>query len=117
MQHPNLVYAESPEYPDEVAVFASLAPTFELPKSEEEFKILEDEEPEASVLSDGRNFHFIFIVDRSGSMAGHRMETCKAALKLFIKSLPVGAMFSIISFGSNHECIKINGDEVIDYND
>ena len=50
-------------------------------------------------------------------MAGHRMDTCKAALKLFIKSLPVGAKFSIISFGSNHECMKINGDEVIEYND
>ena len=50
-------------------------------------------------------------------MSGKRISTCKAALKLFIKSLPVGSKFSIISFGSNYNCMSIDGKNVIDYND
>jgi von Willebrand factor A domain-containing protein 5 len=43
---------------------------------------------------------FIFLVDRSGSMSGKKMEMTKEALKLFIQSLPPGCLFEIISFGS-----------------
>lgn len=43
----------------------------------------------------------IFIVDRSGSMA-RNMSTLVSALKIFLKSIPVGCMFNICSFGSNH---------------
>ena len=46
---------------------------------------------------------FIFFLDRSGSMDGDKMEMAKDALKLFIQSLPKGAMFEIVSFGSNFE--------------
>ena len=42
---------------------------------------------------------FIFIVDRSGSMDGSAMKHTKEALLLFLKSLPVGCHFNIISFG------------------
>ena len=45
------------------------------------------------------------------------METCKAALKLFIQSLPVGCKFSLISFGSGDSCMSIAGRQVMDYND
>ncbi|XP_063429185.1 von Willebrand factor A domain-containing protein 5A-like isoform X2 [Mytilus trossulus] len=45
---------------------------------------------------------FIFVMDRSGSMNGDRMEKSKAALLLFLKSLPVGCLFNIVSFGSNY---------------
>ena len=44
---------------------------------------------------------FIFLLDRSGSMEGKKMKMAKDALKLFIQSLPKGAMFEIIGFGSN----------------
>ena len=117
MKYPHLVYAESPEYPGEVAVCASLVPTFEPPQPQEELEVLEDQEPESSVLSEGNNYLFIFIVDRSYSMSGARIRTCKAALKLFIQSLPVGSKFSIISFGSNDRCMTIDGKQVIEYND
>jgi Mg-chelatase subunit ChlD len=40
--------------------------------------------PESTELSKGEDFCFIFIVDRSGSMSGKKMETTKEALKLFI---------------------------------
>ena len=79
--------------------------------------MLEDEEPESSVLSTGENYYFIFIVDRSYSMSGPRMETCKEALELFIKSLPPGSKFSIISFGSTDKMMSIGGTTVVDYND
>ena len=46
MKYPHLVYAEDPDFPDEIAVQASLVPTFEPPAPQEEFEILEEEEPE-----------------------------------------------------------------------
>lgn len=116
MKYPHLLFAEDPAFPDEVAVSASLVPTFEPPQPQEEFEVLEEVEPESTALSLGNNYVFMFIVDRSGSMSGARMETCKAALKLFLRSLPVGSKFSIISFGSNYTFMTINGKQVIDYN-
>ena len=52
------------------------------------------------MLSKGSDFHFIFLVDRSGSMQMRgRMDIAKEALTLFMRSLPEGCMFSVISFG------------------
>ena len=116
MRYPHLLFAEDPAYPDEVAVSGSLVPTFEPPQPQEEFEVLEDVEPESTALSLGSNYVFMFIVDRSYSMSGVRMETCKAALKLFLRSLPVGSKFAIISFGSNYKFMSINGKNIIDYN-
>ena len=46
---------------------------------------------------------FIFLIDRSGSMYGKRIETAKDSLIFFIKSLPLDSYFNIVSFGSNFE--------------
>jgi hypothetical protein len=43
----------------------------------------------------------IFVVDRSGSMSD-KVDTLKSALRVFLKSLPVGVFFNICSFGSSH---------------
>ena len=43
----------------------------------------------------------IFVADRSGSM-GRQIQTLKSALKSFLKSLPVGVKFNMLSFGSTH---------------
>ena len=51
-------------------------------------------------MTKGEDFFFVFLIDRSGSMAGKRMEVAKDAMKLFIQSIPVGSKFQIISFGS-----------------
>ncbi|XP_033726925.1 von Willebrand factor A domain-containing protein 5A-like [Pecten maximus] len=44
---------------------------------------------------------FIFIIDRSGSMAGSRIASARETLLLMIKSLPVGCLFNVYSFGDN----------------
>lgn len=42
----------------------------------------------------------MFLLDRSGSMGGKRIEKAKEALILFIKSLPQDTYFNVVSFGS-----------------
>jgi hypothetical protein len=51
----------------------------------------------------------VFLVDRSGSMAGERMETVKSTLQLFLRSLPEGSLFNIVSFGDFHEFLFSEG--------
>jgi hypothetical protein len=41
----------------------------------------------------------VFVCDCSGSMAGNNITLVKQALQVFLKSLPVGVMFNICSFG------------------
>lgn len=43
---------------------------------------------------------YIFLVDRSGSMCGPRLETAQRALVMLLRSLPMnGTWFNIMSFG------------------
>ena len=44
----------------------------------------------------------IFVADQSGSMQGPRTKTLVAALRVFLKSLPVGVKFNICYFGTGH---------------
>lgn len=44
---------------------------------------------------------YVFLVDRSGSMDGTRMNKAKEALVYFIKSLPKDSYFNVISFGTS----------------
>ena len=67
MLHPQLVYSKNTKT-NEVACVASLVPTFEPVDPQEEIDIANNEEPEMTELLPGDEFHFIFLVDRSGSM-------------------------------------------------
>jgi len=108
MMRPQLLFEESSQFPDEVAVMASFVPTLEQPQPQEEFEVLQDEEPESASLSKGDEFFYVFIVDRSGSMSVRRIEVTKDAMKLFIKSLPPNCKFQIISFGTTYETMPMH---------
>ncbi|KAF9351152.1 hypothetical protein BGX26_010778 [Mortierella sp. AD094] len=78
---PTAILETHPTIPNQRALMATLVPRFSLPP----------EKPEV-----------VFICDRSGSMAGSRIQLVKSALKVFLKSIPVGAKFNICSFGSSY---------------
>ncbi|KAH8648096.1 von Willebrand factor type A domain-containing protein [Ilyonectria robusta] len=50
---------------------------------------------------DGFNGEIIFLADRSGSMAGSKINTLRDALGVFLKSLPGTCFFNLFSFGSD----------------
>ncbi|USP79597.1 hypothetical protein yc1106_06871 [Curvularia clavata] len=78
---PQATLETHPTLPNQRALMATLVPRFNL----------KSERPE-----------IILIADRSGSMEGSSMVTLKAALKVFLKSIPLGCTFNICSFGSGH---------------
>lgn len=65
--------------------------------------------PESSEVGE-----FVFVIDRSGSMGGHRMDGAKTTLLLFLKSLPDGCFFNVVGFGSS---FKILFEKSQPYND
>ncbi|KDN70965.1 putative vault protein inter-alpha-trypsin [Colletotrichum sublineola] len=79
--NPVAVLETHPTIPHQQALMATLVPKFKLAPTKPEI---------------------VFICDRSGSMQGSKMDDLKNAVKLFLKSLPVGAMFNICSFGSSY---------------
>lgn len=54
---------------------------------------------------------YIFIVDRSGSMQGERIESAKQTLLFFLKSLPVECAFNVISFSNSYEFLFPDGSQ------
>ncbi len=84
----------------------SLVPSFTPPNPQEEIEVVENEKPDELEIAPmpghmASDQIFIFLVDRSGSMGSQKMQMAKDALKLFIQSLPLGAMFEVVSFGTD----------------
>lgn len=80
-QVPKAILETHPTIPNQRALMATLVPKFSLPPGKPEI---------------------VFICDRSGSMAGSRITSAVSALKIFLKSLPIGVKFNICSFGSSY---------------
>jgi len=51
---------------------------------------------------------FIFLVDRSGSMDGDRIEMTKSVLNELLDRIPIDSYFNIVSFGSYYELMYLN---------
>lgn len=120
MKKPVLRIQRSAKHKNEVAVMFSAVPCFKEAMLEPQEVIHENENDleEMNEWADPKEFHYTFIVDRSGSMYGARIATTKKALKLFMQSLRIGCTFSIYSFGCYFKKMKINGEEdEIEYNE
>ncbi|ORY19793.1 von Willebrand factor type A domain-domain-containing protein [Clohesyomyces aquaticus] len=78
---PRAILETHPTIPNQRALMATLVPKFSVKP---------------------HNPEIIFIADRSGSM-GDNIKTLISALNVFLKSLRVGIMFNICSFGSSTE--------------
>ncbi|PYI13881.1 hypothetical protein BO99DRAFT_346355, partial [Aspergillus violaceofuscus CBS 115571] len=70
-----------PTFPNQRAMMATLVPRFHIPASDPEV---------------------VFLIDRSGSM-WDKISTLKSALRVFLKSVPVGTYLNICSFGTQHQ--------------
>ncbi|KAL2266667.1 hypothetical protein VTJ83DRAFT_6019 [Remersonia thermophila] len=90
---PVAVLETHPTLPNQRALMATLVPRFNLPPSKPEI---------------------VFLCDRSGSMGGIRVENMKKALRVFLKSLPVGVKFNICSFGSRFKFLFERGSQTYD---
>ncbi|KAL1801338.1 hypothetical protein ACET3X_001680 [Alternaria dauci] len=77
---PQAILETHPTLPNRRALMTTLVPKFNL----------KSQKPE-----------LVFIADRSGSMENHIL-TLKSALKVFLKSIPIGCSFNICSFGSHY---------------
>ncbi|KAK6386280.1 hypothetical protein LTS17_001855 [Exophiala oligosperma] len=76
---PRALLETHPRFPNQRAIMTSLVPKFALPNISPEI---------------------VFVVDRSGSMSSN-IPLLISALKIFLRSLPVGVKFNICSFGSS----------------
>ncbi|MCJ1284389.1 hypothetical protein MMC26_003720 [Xylographa opegraphella] len=78
---PKAILETHPTIPNHRALMLTLVPKFSLPPSRPEI---------------------VFVADRSGSMSGEKMRMLISALKVLLKSLPLGVKFNICSFGTSH---------------
>ena len=67
------------------------------------YLMLAHQVPDVDVDIVPKTYHF--LLDRSGSMGGDKIMQAVDALKLFIRSIPEGSYFNVISFGSTHSAL------------
>ena len=80
---PCAILETHPDIPHQRALMMTLVPKFSIPTDRPEI---------------------VFVCDRSGSMGGSdKIGRLKAALNVFLKSLPLGTKFNLVSFGSHFE--------------
>ncbi|CAI9733743.1 Hypothetical predicted protein [Octopus vulgaris] len=67
--------------------------------------------PELPQVKQSAANDYIFVIDRSGSMSGEKIEAAKDTLLLFLKSLPLGCSFNVISFNNDFEFLFKEGSQ------
>jgi von Willebrand factor A domain-containing protein 5 len=94
---------ECDKYPDEVVAHIYAIPRLSDEIEEEETKLGDEDIYEPDKKNDDSEptpGEYIFVIDRSYSMNGTRIKTAVDTLFLFIKSLPEGSKFNVVSFGN-----------------
>jgi len=69
--------------------------------------LVKAKEIESEYSMDEVKGEFVFLIDRSGSMSGDRIEMARDSLSLFLKSLPQDSWFDVVSFGDSY--LSLNG--------
>lgn len=59
---------------------------------------------------------YVFLLDRSGSMSGTRIQIAKKVLVSFLEALPTGSKFNVMSFGSHYELLNEEAKPVTEEN-
>lgn len=91
---PYMLLMKHPKYDNDYALYYSFNPYYNF--------IQQSKGKVSSPLIEDFKGNFLFLLDRSGSMYGNRIEYAKTSLIYFLKSLPNESFFNVISFGSEY---------------
>lgn len=108
-EHPNkpkLIIENHPNYTNESLIVIDFYPKFNTLTADQakEFLSLTKEPLLESDIANSK-VEFFFIIDRSGSMAGDRIEKLQHCLTSFLSKLPENSYFNILSFGHHYELL------------
>ena len=94
LKMPRLFLESHPKYTNDYCFYYSFFPTKQINEIDQTIK-------ENPIKEDFKG-NYIFLIDRSGSMYGNRINMAKQSLIYFLKSLQEnGSKFNILCFGSN----------------
>ena len=125
---PESIIMKHPSYENDYSLFYSFSPLQmiknKLVNDIDDYNFESASNPILSIDDNNPNYeikdfsgNFMFIVDRSGSMYGDRIEMAKESLIYFLKSLPdTQSKFNVVSFGSRYEKLFDNFVEITEDN-
>ena len=106
---PQMSLEEHPKFKNDYCFYYTFNPSKQIKNLEKEI---------ANPINEDMKGNYIFLIDRSGSMYGNRINMAKQSLIYFLKSLEDnGSKFNIISFGSEFQALfnesKLTNDQNI----
>ena len=97
---PRISLEKHPKFDNDYCLYYSFNPSKQIPNLEKEI---------LNPINEDMKGNYIFLIDRSGSMYGNRINMAKQSLIYFLKSLQEnGSKFNIISFGSDFHSLFEN---------